>query len=315
MKPILLAKTTDLTRAEWLEVRRQGIGGSDAAAIAGLNPWRGPLSVYLSKLGASPEVEQTENMFWGQEFEDPIAKVFSQRTGMKIRKCNFVLQHPIHQFMLANVDRMVDDPDEEGEGVLEVKYVGARMVDEWADDKVPEHVQLQGQHYLAVTDTQYVWFAPLLAGVRLKPIKVMRDERLITALIKLESDFWRHVQDRTPPPIDDSPEAKKILTALYPESRETSVTIEPDTYRRLVSARQRVIDAEKEARGLENQIKETMKEAESAYIPGESKPCVTWRGSIVKRLDVAALEEAEPEICARYFKESTTRRFLVKETK
>lgn len=312
MKPILLARTTGLTRAEWLEVRRQGIGGSDAAAIAGLCPWRGPLSVYLSKIGAAPEVEPNENMEWGQEFEDPIAKVFSRRTGMKIRKCNFVLQHPVHKFMLANIDRMVDDPEEEGEGVLEVKYVGATVVKHWADDKVPEYVEIQGQHYLAVTGKNYLWFAPLLAGVRLRPIKVMRDDKLIAALIKIEANFWKLVQDRTPPPIDDSPEAKKVLSALYPESKGTSITIDEDIYCRLVSARQRVIDAEKEARGLENAIKEQMKDAEAAYIPGESKPAITWRGTTVKRLDVSALEDAEPELCSKYFKETTTRRFLVK---
>jgi putative phage-type endonuclease len=311
-KPILLAKTTDLTRAEWLELRRQGIGGSDAAAIAGVNPWRGPLSVYLSKIGAAPDQDATEAMEFGTILETPIAEEFAKRTGYKIKRQNYVLQHAEYPWMLANVDRMVQDTNEPDWGVLEVKNVGEYRAEDWADDKIPEYYQMQGQHYNAVCDTGYVWFAPLIGGNRLRPIKLLRDEKLIAALIKVEEKFWHLVETRTPPPIDDTPEATKILKALYPESKATSVTIEADLYHRLVLARQRVIDAEKEARGLENSIKEQMREAESAYIAGESKPCITYKGYLVKRLDVAALEEAEPEICARYFKESTARRFLVK---
>ena len=42
---------SNLSRAEWLEERRKGIGGSDAAAVAGLNPWRSAAAVYLDKVG------------------------------------------------------------------------------------------------------------------------------------------------------------------------------------------------------------------------------------------------------------------------
>ena len=38
-------------RKNWLSVRAQGIGGSDAGAIMGLNKYKGPMAVYLEKTG------------------------------------------------------------------------------------------------------------------------------------------------------------------------------------------------------------------------------------------------------------------------
>lgn len=312
-KPRIFAKNVDeMSRAEWLELRRQGIGGSDAAAICGANPWRGPLSVYLSKIGAVPDTEPTETMNWGIELEDAIARNFSRRTQYKIRRSNVILQHPLYDFMLGNVDRLVRDTDEAGWGILEVKNVGEYRAEDWAEGNVPEYYQIQGAHYLAITGLDYIWFAPLIGGNKLRPIKLARDEKLIKSLIKIEEKFWKLVQSRTPPPIDDSPEATKVLKHLYPQSKGESVVIDEDLYTRLKAAKARVIEVEKEARGLENTIKEQMKECEAAFIPGNPKPILTWKGTTVKRLDVAALEAAEPEIAMRFYKESSTRRFLVK---
>ena len=312
-KPKIFARNVEqMTRAEWLELRRNGIGGSDAASICGENPWRGPLAVYLSKVGAAPDTDPNEAMEWGIELEDVIAKKFARRTGFAIRRCNMILQHPEYPFMLANIDRYVRDEDEPAWGILEVKNVGEYRAEDWADDSVPEYYQIQVQHYMAVTGAEYAWVAPLIGGNRLKPVKVPRNNKLIRSLIAIESDFWKLVESRTPPPLDDSPEASKVLKAIYPQSKAQSVLIDEDVYLKLKSARQRVADAEREARGLENQIKEAMGEAEAAMVPGNPKPVITWKGSSVRSLDVKALEAAEPELCMKYMRETSMRRFLTK---
>lgn len=313
MKPRILARNVDtMTRGDWQAERRRGIGGSDAAAICGENPWRGPLSVYLSKIGAAPDSESTEQMEWGTELEDTIAKVFSRRTQQKIKRCNMILQHAEHDFMLANVDRYTYDPDEGEWGVLEVKNVGEYRREDWAEGAVPSYYMLQAQHYMAVTDTQYVWFAPLIGGNRMDPRKVMRNDRLIENLIKIERDFWHHVETRTPPPIDDSLDATRVLKTLYPTSTGTTVTIDEGLYLKLKAARERAAEADREARGYENQIKEQMKDAEAAVVPGNPKPLVTWKGGTVKRLDVDLLKVEQPELAMKYMRETSTRRFLVK---
>lgn len=301
-----------MSRAEWLDIRRKGIGGSDAAAICGVNPWRGPLSVYLSKIGEAPDADANEAMEWGTELEDTIAKVFSRRTQQKVKRCNMILQHNDYDFMLANVDRFTLD-DEEGEwGVLEVKNVGEYRREDWADGAVPEYYEIQGQHYMAVTGANYVWFAPLIGGNKMQPVKVMRSERAITSLIKIERDFWHLVETRTPPPIDDSVEATKVLKALYPRSEKTSVVLDSKLVENLRRLREQKSDLERELRGLENQIKLQMAEAEEAYIPGAEKPVITWKGGTVPIFQEKLFKAEHPELAQKYMKETSTRRFLPK---
>lgn len=313
MKYRVVAKNVQsMSRAEWLDIRRKGIGGSDAAAICGVNPWRGPLSVYLSKIGEAPDAGANEAMEWGTELEDTIAKVFSRRTQQKVKRCNMILQHNDYDFMLANVDRFTLD-DEEGEwGVLEVKNVGEYRREDWADGAVPEYYEIQGQHYMAVTGANYVWFAPLIGGNKMQPVKVMRNERAITSLIKIERDFWHLVETRTPPPIDDSVEATKVLKALYPRSEKTSVVLDSKLVENLRRLRDQKSDLERELRGLENQIKLQMAEAEEAYIPGAEKPVITWKGGTVPIFQEKLFKAEHPELAQKYMKETSTRRFLPK---
>jgi predicted phage-related endonuclease len=214
--------------------------------------------------------------------------------------------------MLANSDRYTKDPDEEAWGVLEIKNVGEYRAEDWADGAIPEYYQVQGMHYMAVTGAQYVWFAPLIGGNRLQPVKLLRSERGIRSLIKIEREFWKLVESRTPPPLDDSEEASKVLKAIYPQSKSTTVFIDSELVEQLRIARERRAEAEREVRGLENKIKELMGEAEAAIVPGNPKPVITWKGSSVHTLDVEAIKQAEPELCMKYMRETSMRRFLVK---
>ena len=85
--------TVSMTREEWLNARRKGIGGSDAAAIMGANPYASPLSVYLDKLGLAQEKEITEAMRQGTDLEDYVAKRFSEATGKKVRNRGITMAH------------------------------------------------------------------------------------------------------------------------------------------------------------------------------------------------------------------------------
>ena len=61
-------------REEWLELRREGIGGSDAAIIAGLNRFGSEMELWADKKGMAPEKEATEAMKIGVELEDYVAR-------------------------------------------------------------------------------------------------------------------------------------------------------------------------------------------------------------------------------------------------
>ena len=91
---------TNEQRAAWLEGRRTGIGGSDVAAVLGLNPWKTPLDVWNDKLGLSEDKGMSEPAYWGTVLEDTVAREFQQRTGMKVQKVT-------HQFVDPECDWMI----------------------------------------------------------------------------------------------------------------------------------------------------------------------------------------------------------------
>lgn len=168
-----LVETKSLSREDWLEVRKSGIGGSDAAAAVGLNPYMSPLELWLIKTRRDanlprPDPQDTsEPIYWGTLLEPIVAASYTKQTGNKVRRVNAVLQHPTIPFMLANVDReVVGCRDVQ---LLECKTAGEFGARLWRDG-VPEYVQLQVQHQLAVTGRHAADVAVLICGQRLERI-------------------------------------------------------------------------------------------------------------------------------------------------
>ena len=73
---------------KWLEARREGIGGSDASIIVGLNRWKSPFQLWLEKTGkAEPEdLSDNEYVYWGKVLEEVVANRFCELTGKKVQR-------------------------------------------------------------------------------------------------------------------------------------------------------------------------------------------------------------------------------------
>lgn len=312
-----LVETKSLSREDWLEVRKNGIGGSDAAAAVGLNPYMSPLELWLIKTGRDanlprPDPQDTsEPVYWGTLLEPIVAASYTKQTGNKVRRVNAVLQHPTIPFMLANVDReVVGCRDVQ---LLECKTAGEFGARLWRDG-VPEYVQLQVQHQLAVTGRQAADVAVLICGQRLEVHHVVRDDSLIARLIELEAAFWRFVETDTSPPADGSDSADRALRCLYPGA---GGTVDFTDDRRLSSAFADLVAvrADIEARQqVEAQLKQTIAQA-----MGEADRAEFETGSVsYKRskdgtgVDFKRLLADHPNFTTQYaITKAGSRRFLV----
>lgn len=312
-----LVETKSLSREDWLSVRKNGIGGSDAAAAVGLSPYMSPLELWLIKTGRDANLSKpdasdtTEPVYWGTLLEPIVAASYTKQTGRRVRKVNAVLQHPTIPFMLANIDReVVGNRDVQ---LLECKTAGEFGARLWRDG-VPEYVQLQVQHQLAVMGRQAADVAVLLCGQKLEVHRVVRDDALIARLIELEAAFWRYVETDTPPPSDGSDSADRALRCLYPGAGGT-VDFTGDrslssTFSDLVAVR-----AEIESRQtVESKLKQTIQQA-----MGEADRAEFETGSVSFRrsrdgagIDLQRLLTDHPELAARYaITKPGSRRFLV----
>lgn len=309
MAMVIAANTLDMTREQWLKERRKGIGGSDAAAIAGLSRYRSPIQVYMDKLGLIEPPEENEAMYWGRKLEDIVAEEFSIRTGLKVRRRNAILQHPEYPFMLANVDRLIVGKNEG----LECKTTSAYRADEWKDDEIPWEYAIQCHHYMAVTGYKAWWIAALIGGNQFIYKRIERDESIINNLIKIESDFWHnHVLKQIPPDPDGSDASTEILKQLYPESNGETIELPPDV-ESLIEQYELAKEEEKAAaerkREAENKIKAIMGEYEQAYWKDRK---ITWKTMTTYRFDTKRFQKEHPDLYQKYVNETSYRRFKVK---
>lgn len=312
MQALQLVSTANLSREQWLEERRKGIGGSDAAAVAGLSPWKSPVEVWLEKTGQVEPEEPGEAAYWGTVLEDVVAREFSIRTGLKVRRRNAILQHPRYPWMLANVDRFVV-----GENVgLECKTTSAYNAKEWEGEEIPAQYILQVQHYMAVTGAYSWWLAVLIGGNRFIYKKIGRDDELIEQLIEIEKDFWEnHVLANVPPELDGSPASTELVKKLYPQATLPSVDL-PSQAKELIEELENVKAdikiLEEQKNECENKLKQLLGEHEAGRI---DDMIVTWKNVTSNRIDTNRLKKEKPEIYEQYLKSSSYRRFEIRQIK
>lgn len=96
-----------LSNAEWLKLRKTGIGGSDAGAIVGVNPYSSAMKVFQDKTSNDVVEQDSEAIRIGHDLEDYVAQRFMEATGLKVRKSNYMYRSIEHPFMIADVDRLV----------------------------------------------------------------------------------------------------------------------------------------------------------------------------------------------------------------
>ena len=315
-----LVSTKSMSRDDWLRIRRNGIGGSDAAAAVGLSPYQSPLELWMVKTGRDATLpkpdpdDQGSPVYWGNVLEPIVAEHYSKRTGRKVRRVNSVLQHPDPNkaWMLANLDYAVVGDDEVQ--VLECKTAGEFGSRKWRNG-VPDYVQCQVQHQLAVTGKKGADVCVLLCGQELKIYRIQRDDELIAELIRLERQFWSYVESDTPLPADYSDSADRALRHLYPSDNGEELDLRDDreackTFDQLQSAR-RQMEALKQAEAqLKHSIQQRMGEATRAIFP---QGTVSWKKSNDSvALDTKQLLKDQPQLLDQYpVTKPGSRRFLI----
>lgn len=303
-----LANTRKLSYQQWLDIRKQGIGSSDAATACGLNPYMSMLELWMIKTGRMQQSIEDESsgyapLYWGKQLEPLIAEYYSLHTHSKVRRVNAVLQHPDpdKHFMLANLDyAVVGSGDVQ---ILECKSVGEHGARRWRDG-IPLYMLCQVQHQLAVTGKQAAHVCALICGHQTRIFKVIRSESVIEHIINAERHFWQCVEQDQPPSVDASESAAKALQQLYPE--QIPLLVEDLThnqqanelFNQLIAQRHQLEQHQQQFDQLKHQIQMLMKDAERATFMQGS---VTWkRSQDATTLNSKALLKQYPEYLEQY---------------
>lgn len=209
----------DQTREKWLELRKTGLGGSDAGIIAGVNSFKTLFELWSEKTGIGADEQgdrQTperaaERMRIGSMLEEFIANYFATLTGKKLRRCG-MLRSVENPFMFANVDRLVLGEN----AILECKNTSVWNKDEWEGDNIPDSYYCQIQHYMAVGNYDKCYIAALIGGDRFVWKEVLRNEEDIQALITAEKEFWEeYVKPKKLPPPEGTDKYRKAISQFF----------------------------------------------------------------------------------------------------
>ena len=301
--------TAGLSRQEWLQLRKQGIGGSDAGAVCGLNPYSSQMNVFLDKTSDETKEFDSEAVRIGSDLEQYVAERFMEATGLKVRRSNFLYRSKEHPFMIADVDRLVTGED----AGLECKTASLYQADKWADGKVPLHYAIQCYHYMAVTGKRTWYLACVILGKEFLYRKLTWDDVLIEQIIRAEKEFWEgHILPGILPPPDGTEACDQVLGEYFGRAKNTKA-IELVGFDEKLDRREEILSRietlQTEQRQIEQEIKLYMRENELAV---NNRYRVSWSNVDSTRLDTKRMKQEKPEIYANYAKTISSRRFTIK---
>jgi len=212
---------TMATHDEWLAERATGLGGSDAAAVCGCSPWKTPLDVFHEKVQyldgyGGHGGEENPDMRRGTLLEPVVLQLYTDETGVVVRKPDNAIVSAQYPFMRANLDGITID----GNIVLEAKTARwksppgtsdpeKRWGDPWTNE-IPLVYFFQCQHNMVVSGLEVCHVPVLFGDFEFAIYEVPADREFQGLMVDEESRFWAMVEARTPPdPINDADVSKR----------------------------------------------------------------------------------------------------------
>ena len=307
-----ITKVKTKNHEEWLQLRSRYIGGSDAAAVVGMNSFSSPYALWAEKTGKKPGFSGNLATEVGTYLEEFVAQKFAAVTGKKVCKCNHSFLNSKYPFAIANIDREIVGED----AGLEIKTTDSLNLKKFKNGEYPANYYCQCVHYMAVTGKKRWYLAVLIGNNEFKWFVIERDEAEISALMSEEAAFWECVKNDTPPAIDGSKATTDTLTTIYAESNDAEA-VDLVLYKNDLAVYSAIGKQIKELQAQQdeaaNRIKAFMGESSSGFCDSFS---VSWKSASRKTFDSKRFAKENPDIdLSGYYKESNYRTFKINELK
>lgn len=181
--------------AEWLELRRRGLGASDMAAVMGVSPYKTPYGLWAEKTGAVEPQKVGAAANRGVLLEDAVGTWYEQERGVKLRKSNGVVRLKANPRFMASLDRTIAGSP----GIVEIKTSASPR---WSTWPVPPEVVLQTTWQMGIVGAPWCDVAALLGGLVFKVERVQFDPALWETMQVAATRFLELVDTNTPPALE-----------------------------------------------------------------------------------------------------------------
>lgn len=241
--------------AEQLEVRKHGLGSSDIAAVCGLNPWRGPLDVWMEKTGRAEARPDTPQTRLGNRLERQIAELYAEERGCDLTPGQTVIG--AEPWIIATPDFYVGLGGERR--ILECKNVGHRIAHHWPEGEIPDYVLAQGLWQMEATGIRGLDVAALVGGRDFRIVPVAYNAEVVASILEIGEEFWtQYVLADVEPPVDGSDSWAEYIKRKWPTDLAPPLEATPDDEElgsQLALVRARMKNLEVDRAELENALK------------------------------------------------------------
>lgn len=211
-----MVKMLTLTsREEWLEARKNYIGGSDASAIVGMNPYKTNDDLWLEKTGKTTPEDISDKPFvkYGNDAEPLLRELFKldfPQFNVEYAENNMFINDRF-PWAHASLDGWLTDENGR-KGILEIKtteILQSMQKEKW-NQRIPDNYYIQVLHYLMVTEFDFAVLKAQLKTVfdgvpyiQTKHYFIERSEVEgdIEYLAKKELEFWQYIKSGKKPPL------------------------------------------------------------------------------------------------------------------
>jgi putative phage-type endonuclease len=249
------------------QLSNAGIGASEISSIAGVNPYASPWDVWLRKTGQAPDIDTTPQIEWGHRLEPVIRQAYADKTNAEIYVPPSSLFHAEMKWARATPDGIVVDRDK-WQAIVQIKNVGTWVEKAWREAP-PAYVQIQEQWELYVTGLERADIAVLIGGSDFRIYTVHRDDKMIGDLVTIAADFWRLVETKTPPKVDDSDACQRHFERKYAKTDAIELVADDDMELAIAEWRRLHIQqksTEKRIKTIRNVMRKCLAEAKADRI-------------------------------------------------
>lgn len=303
--------SVEVNTPEWLGLRKQGIGGSDAAAAIGQSAWRTPYQLWLEK--TNQDVSDFEMDWWaaqtGHALEPKIREWYS-REHAQVQEIKGICRSIKYPFMQFTADGYVEC-DNAIRGFEAKKYLSKDGWGEPGTDEVPDDYMIQVQHGMIVAGWEAFDISVSFWGNKPVIYHIEAHKELQQMIIDDEAEFWEKVQKYIEPEITTTEDIKR----RYRFSNGKSIVATDE----LVNACADLKNIKSQIKSLEEQETQVVNRlkfeiGDFEVLEYEGKSLATWKSiKPGQKFDLDTFKAVYPEIYSKYLIESASqRRFLVK---
>lgn len=297
--------------------RRTWLGGSDAAVVLGVDPYRTLVDLWLEKTGLAvtklDDVRRAAVLARGRRLEPVIREMAIDKLRaaghqVKLLAKNRRYRDAKHRFLSAEIDFELELDGEEVNG--DAKSVSHFVRDEWGEpgsEDVPIHYAAQFMHGLMVHPRrrQRTLVAALRSLDDVDLYWTRRDDVTIEAIRERELRFWHdNVKAKLPP----APTSLDDIRGLFPKSRPANIEATPEIAAKVAElreiAKQQKDLAERET-VLRFQIGQYM--GDHALLTSGVRDLMSFEEQARSHFDLTAFRRKHPDWEAMFTRTSTTR--------